>query len=197
MARIKLPAVSEMSDEQKRAYEEAAAGPRGHAPAPMYAWLRNPEFARRAQRVGEFIRFEMELPARWRELAILVVARHWSAHHEWRVHRKIALAAGVDEDVVAAIAARRAPAFSSDAERVVYGIATSLLDRRVVPEALYQEGVRELGEKGLVDLVGVLGYYTLISMTLVTFEIGLPDDFQPELEDNGEAAGTGASATKS
>lgn len=188
MARIKLAALSEMSPEEKRAYDEAASGLRGHFPAPMIAWLRNPEFARRAQKVGEFIRFEMSLPARLRELAILVVARYWSAHHEWRVHRKIALEVGVGADVVAEVAARRRPVFKDRADRVVYDIATSLLETRTVPGPLYEEGVRELGEKGVVELVGVLGYYTLVSMTLVTFEIGLPEDFQPEFADNGTSA---------
>ena len=111
-----------MSPEEKRAYEEAAAGLRGHAPAPMTAWLKNPELARRAQRLGEFIRFEMSLPSRLRELAILVVARHWSAHHEWSVHKKIALEAGVSPDVAADIAARRRPSFKNNADRVVYEV---------------------------------------------------------------------------
>ena len=188
MARIKAPAVSEMLPEEKRAFDEAAAGLRGHVPAPMTAWLKNPEFARRAQKLGEFIRFEMSLPSRLRELAILVVARHWSAHHEWRVHRKIALEAGVPPEIVADIAARRQPAFKDNADRVVYEVAASLLEARALPDALYREGVRELGEKQLVELVGVLGYYVLVSMTLEAFEIGLPEDIQPELLDDANSS---------
>jgi len=188
LARIQLPALSEMSPEQRRALDEAAAGLRGHAPAPMTAWIRDPELARRAQKLGEFIRFEMSLPARLRELAILVVARYWSAHHEWRVHKKIALEAGISAAIAADIAARRSPAFTDAEESVVYEIATSLLEKRAVSEELYQEGARALGEKGIVELVGVLGYYTLVSMTLVTFEIGLPEDFQSELAvDNSDS----------
>ena len=188
MARIKLPALSEMAPEERRAYEEAAAGKRGHAPAPMTAWLKNPELARRAQKMGEFIRFEMSLPPRFRELAILVVARYWSAHHEWLVHKKIALEAGVAADIVTDVAARRRPSFTDNAERVVFEIATSLLESHTVSDALYQEGIRVLGEKGVVELVGLLGYYTLVSMTLVTFEIGLPEDFQAELADDTSSA---------
>jgi 4-carboxymuconolactone decarboxylase len=188
MARIKLPALSDMSPEEKHVYEEAASGLRGHAPAPITAWLKNPELARRAQKLGELIRFEMSLPPHLREVAILVVARHWSAHHEWRVHRKIALEVGVDAVIIADVAARRRPAFTDNADRVVYEIGTSLLESRTVTESLYREGVRELGEQGMVELVGVLGYYSLVSMTLVTFEIGLPEDFQPELVDNAHAA---------
>jgi 4-carboxymuconolactone decarboxylase len=184
LARIELPPLAEMSSEERFAYDEAAAGRRGHAPAPMTAWLKNPEFARRAQKLGEFVRFEMSLPPRLRELAVLVVARYWSAHYEWHVHKKEALKQGLGADVVKMITSRRRPAFESDAERVVYDIVASLLETRSVPDALYQEGVRALGEKWIVELVGVIGYYTFVSMTLATFEIGLPEALQPELLDN-------------
>jgi 4-carboxymuconolactone decarboxylase len=188
LARIKLTALSAMSPEEKRAYQEAAAGLRGHAPAPMTAWLKNPELARRAQKLGEFIRFEMSLPSRLRELAILVVARHWSAHHEWLVHKKIALEAGVSADIVADIAARRQPSFKNNADQVVYGIAAQMLETRSISDDLYQEAISELGEQQVVELVGVLGYYSFVSMTLVAFEIGLPEDLQPELLDSFNAA---------
>ncbi len=183
MARIQLPPLAEMSSEQRSAHDEAAAGPRGHAPAPMTAWLKNPEFARRSQKLGELLRFQLSLPSRLRELAVLVVARYWVAHYEWWVHKKEALKHGLSAQVVEAIAARRRPAFKSDDERVVYEIATSILETHLVPGQLYQEGVLALGEQGLVELVGVVGYYTFVSMTLVTFEIGLPESLQPELLD--------------
>jgi 4-carboxymuconolactone decarboxylase len=183
LARIQLPPLAEMSSEQRSVHDEAAAGPRGHAPAPMTAWLKNPEFARRSQKLGELLRFQLSLPSRLRELAVLVVARYWVAHYEWWVHKKEALKHGLSAEVVEAIAARRRPAFQNDHERVVYEIATSILETRLVPGKLYQEGVRALGEQGLVELVGVIGYYTFVSMTLNTFEIGLPDFLQPELLD--------------
>jgi 4-carboxymuconolactone decarboxylase len=183
LARIQLPPLAEMSSEQRSAYDEAAAGVRGHAPAPMTAWLKNPEFARRSQKLGELLRFQLSLPSHLRELAVLVVARYWTAHYEWLVHKKEALKQGLSSEVVEAIAARRRPAFKSDHERLVYEIATSILETHLVPEQLYQEGVRALGEQGLVELVGVIGYYTLVSMTLNTFEIGLPEFLQPELLD--------------
>src|ERR1700722_20060340 len=82
LAHIHFPAVAEMSPEQRAAYDEAAAGPRGHAPAPMAAWILNPEFARRAQSLSAYVRFRLSLPSNLRELAVLVVARYWAAHHE-------------------------------------------------------------------------------------------------------------------
>lgn len=114
---------------------------------------------------------------------MLVVARYWTAHFEWSVHKKEALKHGLSAKVVEAIAARRRPPFENQPERLVYEIATSILETRSVPGPLYQEGVRLLGERGLVELVGVIGYYTLVSMTLVTFEIGLPESLQPEFPD--------------
>ena len=188
MARIQLTPLTEMTPEQRSVYDEAAGGLRGHAPAPMTAWLQNAELARRAQKLGEFIRFEMSLPPRLRELAILVVARHWSAHHEWRVHKKIALEAGVSTDVAADIAARRRPSFKNKADRVVYELATQMLETRSIPDDLYKEAISELGEQQVVELVGVLGYYSFVSITLVAFEIGLPEDLQPELLDSFNTA---------
>jgi 4-carboxymuconolactone decarboxylase len=181
MARIQFPPLNDMTPAEKSAYDEAVAGLRGHAPAPMAAWLRNPELARRAQKLGEYVRFQIDLAPRLRELAVLVVARYWSAHHEWRIHKQKALEHGLGADVIAAITDRRRPTFHDEAERIVYDIATSIIDTRTVPDQLYRAGVAALGEKGFVELVTVIGYYTFVSMTLVAFEIGLPEQLQPEL----------------
>ena len=158
----------------EKAYEEAAAGPRGHAPAPMAAWIRNPELARRAQKLGELIRYEIELTPRLREPAILVIARQWSAVHEWRVHEKEALKQGLTVEAISAIADGRAPAFENEPERLVYDFTISLVEARKVPDPLYRAGLAVLGEQGVVELVGVIGYYTFVSMTLAAFEIGMP-----------------------
>ena len=159
LARTAFPSLAGMSSKQRFAYDEAAAGRRGHAPAPMTAWLKNPEFARRAQKLGEFVRFEFSLPPRLRELAVLFVTWYWSAHYEWRIHKKEALKHGLGAEVVEIVASRRPPSFDSAAERVVYDIAASLLETRSAPEALYHEGVRALGETWIVELVGVIGCY--------------------------------------
>jgi 4-carboxymuconolactone decarboxylase len=96
LARIQLTPVSEMTPQQRSAYDEAASGLRGHVPAPMTAWLQNAELACRAQKLGELLRYETSLPPRLSELAILVVARHWTAHFEWQAHKKEALKAGIN-----------------------------------------------------------------------------------------------------
>jgi 4-carboxymuconolactone decarboxylase len=147
----------------------------------MIAWLKNPELARRGQKLGELLRYQTTLEPRLSELAILITARHWTAHYEWAVHKREGLKAGMDPEVVAAIADRRAPVLRDEAERAIYDVSTTLLATRRVPDALYRRGVAALGERGMVELVGLLGYYALVAMTLNVFEIGLPDAFAPEL----------------
>ena len=181
MARIELTPEAERTPEEKAVCEEAVSGLRGRVPAPMIAWLKNPELARRGQRLGELLRYQTVLEPRLSELAILVTARHWTAHYEWMVHKREGLKAGMDPEVVAAIAARREPSLRDEREKVVYDVSTTLLSTRRVPDALYRRGVEALGERGMVELVGILGYYALVAMTLNVFEIGLPEAFAPEL----------------
>lgn len=181
MARLRMPSDAEMTPVTRRIVEEAAAGRRGKPPAPLAAWLKSPELAEHAQRLGAFVRFGTSLPPRLSELAILLTARHWTSHHEWQAHKREVLAAGLDPDAVAAIAARRRPGFRDDEERVAYDLCAALLDRHGIPDALYAEARAVLGEQCLVELVAVLGYYGLVSMTLNAFEIGLPEAIAAEL----------------
>ncbi len=181
MARLALPDV--LTPEQAEVVAEAVAGKRGKVPAPMIGWLPNPELARRAQHLGALLRFDSSLEPALSELAILVCGRHWTSHHEWTAHKRIALEAGVDPQSIADIAARSpAPFTRNDRERVVVEVARVLLSQTKLPDALYGEAVAVLGERGMVDLVGILGYYSLVALTLNAFEIGMPDAFAPELE---------------
>ena len=181
MARIELTPEAERTPEEREVCQEAVSGIRGRVPAPMIAWLKNPELARRGQRLGELLRYQTTLEPRLSELAILVTARHWSSHHEWTAHKREGLKAGMDPEVVAAIAARQEPALSDEREGTVYDVARSLLATRRLPDALYQRGAAVLGERGLVELVGIIGYYSMVALTLNAFELGLPENFAPEL----------------
>ncbi|WP_431285162.1 carboxymuconolactone decarboxylase family protein [Humitalea sp. 24SJ18S-53] len=180
-ARIALPPEAALSDAQRLAVAEVTAGKRGRVPGPMIAWLASPELARRAQALGEYVRYETTLGPALSELAILLTARHWTSHYEWIAHKKEALKAGVPPDVIADIAAHRMPPLATPAQRAVYDISRSLLDTRGVPDELYARGVQDLGERGVVELVSVLGYYAFVSMTLNTFHIGAPDSVAEEL----------------
>ena len=181
MARIELTPEAERTPEEREVCEEAVSGLRGRVPAPMIAWLKNPELARRGQRLGELLRYQTTLEPRLSELAILVTARHWSSHHEWTAHKREGLKAGMDPDVVAAIAARQEPALRDERERAVYDVARALFATRRLPDALYRRGGAVLGERGLVELVGIVGYYSMVALTLNAFELRLPENFAPEL----------------
>src|SRR5947209_4606488 len=119
MARIIMLAREAMTDDQRAACDEAASGLRGAVPTPMIAWIRNPELARRAQRLGELLRYQTDLASRLSELAILVCARHWTSHVEWTAHKREGLTAGLDPALVASIAARRRPDFDEADEALV------------------------------------------------------------------------------
>ncbi len=183
MARMEMPPQGELTPQQAQVCAEAIAGRRGKVPAPMIAWLRNPELARRGQHLGELLRFGTSLEPRLSELAILVCARHWTSHHEWTAHKAIALKAGVGVDLIDAIAARRAPTFTHERQQVVHDIASALLASGRLADALYARGIALLGEAGMVELVGILGYYCWVALTLNAFELGLPGSFAPELQD--------------
>jgi 4-carboxymuconolactone decarboxylase len=188
MPRLDLPSDNAMTEAQRDAVAEAVAGIRGRVPAPMVAWLQNPELASRAQKLGELLRYRTSLEPRLSELAILVCGRHWTSHHEWTAHKREGLKAGLDPEAIAAIAARRTPSLTDAREQAVYDVSTTLLATGRVPAPLYRQGVATLGERGMVELVGILGYYCLVALTLNTFELGLPGSVAPELEDPDFAA---------
>jgi len=179
MARLSLPDV--LTPEQAEVVAEVVAGKRGKVPGPMIGWLPNPELARRAQHLGALLRFDTSLEPVLSELAILICGRHWTSHHEWTAHKRIALEAGVDPQTVADIAARRAPFLRGDREEVVYAVAHTLLAKTRIDDALYARAIAVLGERGMVDLVGILGYYSMVALTLNAFELGLPEAYAPEL----------------
>jgi 4-carboxymuconolactone decarboxylase len=183
MARLNMPEEGSLTQEQKRVCEETAAGKRGKVPTPMVAWLRNPELARRGQRLGELLRFDTALGPRLTELAILICARHWTSHHEWKAHKQLALSAGLEPAVIAAIAAREPPPLSDREGAIILRVSQAMLNQGRLEASLYSEALHLLGEKALVELVATLGYYCMVSLTLNAFELGLPENVAPELND--------------
>ena len=172
--RLKLLSPGEMTPEQKDTYDEAIAGKRGAAPAPMMAWLNSPEMARHATRLGEVLRFNTMFPPKLSEIAILVTARHWTAHYEWYAHKRLALKGGMDPKIIEAIRNRRTPEFDDPKARMIYDVARSLHEGHGLSRALYDAAVKLLGDRGVVEIIGLCGYYTMVSMTLNTFEFELP-----------------------
>jgi 4-carboxymuconolactone decarboxylase len=179
--RLKLISPGEMNPDQKATYDEAVAGKRGAAPAPMLAWLNSPEMARHATRLGEVLRFNTMFPPKLSEIAILVTARHFTAHYEWWAHKRLALRGGLDVAIIDAIRDRRSPQFDDPKAQMIYDVAKSLHEGHGLSRSLYEEAVKLLTERGLIEIIGLCGYYTLVSLTLNTFEFGLPDEEVSEL----------------
>jgi 4-carboxymuconolactone decarboxylase len=172
--RLKLLSPGEMSADQKETYDESIAGKRGAPPAPMMAWLNSPEMARHATRLGGVLRFDTMFPAKLSEIAILVTARHWTSHYEWYAHKRLALKGGMDPKIIEDIRDHRTPHFDDPRARVIYDVAKSLHEARGLTKVLYDEAVEVLTLRGLVEVIGLCGYYTMVSMTLNTFEFDLP-----------------------
>jgi 4-carboxymuconolactone decarboxylase len=136
--------------------------------------LQSAELAERAQALGAFCRFGTSLPPALSELAILVTGAYWRAGFEWHVHAPIAQAAGVSAAVIAAIKAGEVVRFADQPSQAVYDLARELWETRAVSDPVYQRAVAALGVAGTVELVGILGYYGLISMTIKTFHVPVP-----------------------
>lgn len=155
-----------MNDAQRAAADELIAGPRKGVKGPFIALLRSPELMARLQKVGEYLRFGSAIPARLNEFATLVVAREWTQQFEWFVHVPLALKEGVSPATIDALReGRRPPSMAAD-EALVYDFIVELTTRRGACDATYQACVERFGEQGVIDLVSLVGYFTLISMAL-------------------------------
>ncbi|HET7365905.1 MAG TPA: carboxymuconolactone decarboxylase family protein [Burkholderiales bacterium] len=157
---------AKMDDAQRAAAAELAAGPRGGVKGPFIALLRSPELMQRLQKVGEYLRFGSSLAPRVSELLMLIVSRHWTQQFEWSVHVPLALRAGLSADTVAAIADGRGASAMAPDEALAYDFADELLRTRGVSDPTYAAAVARFGERGVIDMLGVLGYFTTVSMVL-------------------------------
>jgi 4-carboxymuconolactone decarboxylase len=172
-----------LTAKQQAVFDDIRSGPRGLVEGPLRVWLQSPTFAERAQKLGAFCRYGTRIPARLSELAIVIVGAHWRSGFEWSVHAPIAAKAGIDLEVLEAIRTGARPSFIRADERVVYRFSQELLETKRISEDVYKEAVELVGTEGAVELVGILGYYTLICMTINAFEIptadGKPEPFPP------------------
>jgi 4-carboxymuconolactone decarboxylase len=167
--------LEEMTPEQRKAAEAIMAGPRKGLRGPFNAWLRSPELADRYQRVGEYLRFHSSLDPRLNEMAIIMTAAHWRSPFEWYAHAPLALKAGLGEDTIAAIARGEKPADMKPDEAIVWSFCTQLRETRTVDDATYAAAVAAWGERGVVDLIAVNGYYDAVSMTLNVARVMPPE----------------------
>jgi 4-carboxymuconolactone decarboxylase len=164
-----------LTAEQQAAFDDIRSGPRGLVEGPLRVWLQSPVFAERAQKLGAFCRYETRLSARLSELAIVIVGAHWRSGFEWSVHAPIAAKAGIDSEVLEAIRVGARPSIIRIDEKAVYRFSHELLETKRISEDAYEDVVKLVGTEGAVELVGILGYYTLICMTINAFEIPTAD----------------------
>lgn len=174
MSRIPLPSPETMTAEQLKVYEDILAGPRDTLVGPLRAALHHPELASRWQKLGALLRFETSLPPRLSELAILATARRWNSQVEWHIHAQAARTAKLSDDVIEAIRFARCPEFSRPDEAAIYEFVRHLQETGSVPHDLYQTVLQLLNEVGVVELTAIVGYYTMVAMTLNAHEIPLP-----------------------
>ena len=180
--RFKPLAYAEMTAPQKKMFESLISGERRGAGGPFNVLLRSPEMGDLAQKFGASMRFHSTIPPRLNELAIIITARHWTSHFEWYAHRRAAQQNGVSPATIEAIAAGRRPTTMQPDEEVVYNFCTELLTNKQVSDQTFQATKEKFGERGVVDLIGVTGYYQIVSMLLNVDRYPLPDGVKAELQ---------------
>jgi 4-carboxymuconolactone decarboxylase len=164
-----------MTDEQQRIHDEIMSGPRGRVEGPLKIWLHSPGLAEVAQKLGAYMRFGSRLPPQLSELAIIVTGAHYKAEYEWYAHVRFAHEAGISEAVTEAIRKGKVPDLPDPEQRIVYNVALELAQNHGLSDATYALAVDVLGVPALVDLIAIIGYYGIVSLTLNTFKIPTPD----------------------
>ena len=157
---------SDMTPAQQAAAQAIIDGPRGAVYGPFVPLLRSPELMDHAQRLGEYLRYRSALGTRLSELAILVTARQWDQQVEWAIHAPVAAQAGISAEAIDDIAYARRPAGMSDEESAVYDFSRELNRNQRVSDATYARALALFGERGVVDLMAINGYYTFLAMVM-------------------------------
>ena len=185
MTRIKDWTVENLTEEQKEIHDTIVNGPRGHVVGPLRIWLNNPGLARSAQTVGEYARYGTSLSKGLSELAIITTGRVWSSAFEWEHHAPLAIEGGIDPENVNIISMGQRPNFTNVEEEAVFDFAAEANILKNVSDNTYNNLVNILNETAAIDIVGICGYYSLISMTLNVFKV--PSDTDkwplPEIKD--------------
>jgi 4-carboxymuconolactone decarboxylase len=183
MIRFKPLPENEMTEAQRRAVQELASGPRGrmNSTGPNALLLRSPDLMSRTQKVGEYLRYQSSLPARLNEFAILVTARQWNAQVEWIAHHPLALKAGLEPSVAEDLAQGKRPAAMKEDEATIYQLCKELHETKAVSDAAFKAVADRFGERGVIDLIGLTGYYTMLAMVLNVGQQPLPSGMAPPL----------------
>ena len=164
----RMPALpmDKMDEAQKAAAQELINGPRGAVFGPFIPLMRSPELMNRLQKVGEYIRFHSALDTRINEWVMLIVSRQWTQQFEWCMHYPLAMKAGVKQDVLDALAEGRRPRGMAEDEETAYDLCDELARTHGVSDETYRRAVETFGERGVIDMVGLAGYFTTVSMIM-------------------------------
>ncbi len=175
MDRLPELTAEDMNDAQRRILADIQSS-RGGIRGPFPWLLRSPGMANIAQQLGAYLRYDSPLPGNLRELAILVVARFWAAQYEWHAHAPIAEREGVDPAVIEAIRKNRRPDFGDPGEKNLYDFCVGTLENHRVDDATYGAMLDLVGDEQLLDVIAILGYYSLLAIIMGTFNVPVPGD---------------------
>jgi 4-carboxymuconolactone decarboxylase len=173
--------VSQQTEAQKKAIAEFTAARKAPVSGPFVPMLRSPEVMNRARAMGDYLRFNSVLPPRLSEFAILITARRWTQNYEWDAHSSLALRGGLSADVIKAIAEGRRPERMAADEEVLYTFCDELHRNQSISDPTYARTVATFGEQGVIDILGISGYYTMLAMVLNTARTPVPAGHTPAL----------------
>lgn len=174
---------ADWTEEQRARVQPMLNGPRKAIVSPFVPLMRSPDLMDRVQHVGAYLRYDSAIGLRLSELAILCTARHWDQSVEWAIHAPIALREGIDAQVIQAMAEGRHPVFAREDEVVVHAAAEQLLRHKRLSDATHAQALALFGERGVIDLLAVIGYYTMLSVVMNGAQTAVPDTTAPPLED--------------
>lgn len=178
MGRLPDIDTTKLSPEQREIYDRTIRS-RGHMRGPFAVWLRNPELCENTLKLQEMFASRVKLERRLLELMILTAARSATAQYAWFIHEPYALKFGISSEIIQAIREQRTPDFIQQDERLVYDITLELNRTQSLSEATYQRGIATLGEEVMVELVGAIGFYAMVAMTLNAFSVSVPGGNEP------------------
>ena len=167
-----------MTDTQKKAATDHAAA-RGALTGPWAVLLRSPELVNRARPLSDYLRFNSGLPPRLTEFVILITARQWTQQYEWNAHHTLAMKGGLKPDIAKAVSEGRRPQHMAEDEEIAYDLSMELLTNHSISDATYARALSKFGEQGIVDMVSLSGWYTLVAMVLNTARTPLPAGATP------------------
>lgn len=173
--RMPIPALDQLNEAQRKAAQDIIDGPRKALYGPFIPLLRSPELMDRSSKMGEYLRYKSAIGNKLSELVILIVARHWTQQVEWYLHQPIALKVGIKQEIIDAIADGRTPQGMSDDEQIVYDFSTEINTNKGISDVTYNRAKARFGDTGIIDMLGVNGYYNFLAIIMNGVRTENPD----------------------